>query len=65
LEGTGVIAFTIGPGLVPTETASNAVAQLAPQMGMAVAEFFTLNKHAVLSVEEAGAGFAVSIVFAD
>jgi NAD(P)-dependent dehydrogenase (short-subunit alcohol dehydrogenase family) len=65
LEGTGVIAFTIGPGLVPTETASNAVAQLAPQMGMTVDEFFTLNKNAVLSVEEAGAGFAVSIVFAD
>jgi hypothetical protein len=65
LEGTGVIAFTIGPGLVPTETASNAIAQLAPQMGMTVDEFFTLNKNAVLSVEEAGAGFAASIVFAD
>ncbi|HEX6305971.1 MAG TPA: SDR family oxidoreductase, partial [Anaerolineales bacterium] len=29
LEGTGVIAFTIGPGLVPTETATNAVEELA------------------------------------
>jgi len=65
LEGTGVIAFTIGPGLVPTETASKAVEQLAPQMGMTVDEFFTLNKNAVLSVEEAGAGFAASIVFAE
>ena len=36
LEGTNVIAYTIGPGLVPTETASKAVAQLAPQMGMSV-----------------------------
>ena len=65
LEGTGVIAFTIGPGLVPTETASEAVGRLAPLMGMTVDEFFELNKGAVLSVEEAGAGFAVSLVYAE
>ena len=64
LDGTGVIAYTIGPGLVPTETATNAVAQLAPQMGMSVEAFFEMNKGALLSVEEAGAGFAVSILFA-
>jgi NAD(P)-dependent dehydrogenase (short-subunit alcohol dehydrogenase family) len=63
LEGTGVIAYTIGPGLVPTATASNAIAQLAPKMGMTVEEFFELNKNAVLTPEEAGAGFAASIVF--
>jgi hypothetical protein len=33
-------------------------------MGMSVEEFFTLNKNAVLSVEEAGTGFAVSVVLA-
>jgi NAD(P)-dependent dehydrogenase (short-subunit alcohol dehydrogenase family) len=65
IEGTNVIAYTIGPGLVPTETASNAVAQLAPQMGMTVEQFFQMNKGAVLSVEEAGAGFAASTVFAE
>ena len=65
LEGTHVIAYTIGPGLVPTETASKAVAQLAPQMGMSVEQFFEMNKGALLSVEEAGAGFAMSIVFAE
>lgn len=65
LKGTGVIAYTIGPGLIPTETASKAVAQLAPQMGMSVEQFFETNKGAVLSVEEAGAGFAVSVVFAE
>jgi NAD(P)-dependent dehydrogenase (short-subunit alcohol dehydrogenase family) len=65
LESTNVIAYTIGPGLVPTETASKAVAQLAPQMGMSVEAFFEMNKGAVLSVEEAGAGFAASIVFAE
>ena len=65
LEGTNVIAYTIGPGLVPTATASKAVAQLAPQMGMSVEAFFEMNKGAVLSAEEAGAGFAASIVFAE
>ncbi len=64
LEGTGVIAYTIGPGLIPTETAQKAIAQLAPQMGMSVEQFFEMNKSAVLSAEEAGAGFAASIVFA-
>jgi NAD(P)-dependent dehydrogenase (short-subunit alcohol dehydrogenase family) len=65
LEGTRVFAYTIGPGLVPTETASRAVAQLAPHMGMSVEAFFEANKGAVLSVEAAGAGFAASIVFAE
>ena len=65
LEGTNVFAYTIGPGLVPTETASKAVGQLAPQMGMNVEQFFEMNKGAVLSVEEAGAGFAISVVFAE
>jgi NAD(P)-dependent dehydrogenase (short-subunit alcohol dehydrogenase family) len=65
LEGTGVIAFTIGPGLIPTETAVNAVNQIAPLMGMTVQEFYELNKALVLTPEEAGAGFAASLVFAD
>ena len=65
LEGTKVIAYTIGPGLVPTETASKAVSQLAPQIGMSVEQFFEMNKGIVLSVEEAGAGFAVSVVLAE
>jgi NAD(P)-dependent dehydrogenase (short-subunit alcohol dehydrogenase family) len=65
LEGTNVIAYTIGPGLVPTETASKAVGQLAPQMGMSVEQFFEMNKNVVLSVEEAGVGFALSVLFAE
>jgi NAD(P)-dependent dehydrogenase (short-subunit alcohol dehydrogenase family) len=65
LEGSGVIAYTIGPGLVPTQTASIAVEQLAPQLGMTVKEFYELNKNIVLTPEEAGVGFAISLVFAD
>jgi NAD(P)-dependent dehydrogenase (short-subunit alcohol dehydrogenase family) len=65
LEGTGVCAFTIGPGLVPTETATRAIADLAPHMGMNVEEFYETNASAMLSVEEAGTGFAVAVVYAD
>ena len=65
LEGTKVIAYTIGPGLVPTETAQKAVGKLAPQMGMSVQQFFEMNKGAVLSVEEAGVGFALSVLLAE
>jgi NAD(P)-dependent dehydrogenase (short-subunit alcohol dehydrogenase family) len=65
LEGTNVIAYTIGPGLVPTETATNAVAEIAPLMGMSLDEFYKMNKNAMLSIEEAGAGFAASVVFAE
>jgi len=65
LEGTNVTAYTIGPGLVPTETASKAIGQLAPQMGMSVEQFFEMNKGALLSVEEAGVGFALSVLFAE
>ena len=65
LEGTGVNAFTIGPGLVMTETASKAIERLAPLMGLTVGEFFKLNNKFMLSPEEAGAGFAVSILFAE
>ncbi|HMD82826.1 MAG TPA: hypothetical protein VKE92_16025, partial [Anaerolineales bacterium] len=50
---------------MPTETALNALSQLAPHMGMSVEQFFEMNKNAVLSIEEAGAGFAASVVFAE
>lgn len=65
LEATGVVAFTIGPGLVPTQTAQASVERLAPLMGMTVAEFFEMNRGAVLTVEEAGAGFAAAIALAE
>ncbi len=65
LENTGVIAFTIGPGLVPTETAQTAVQYIAPLMGLALDEFYAMNQNAILSVEAAGAGFAAAIALAD
>ena len=65
LENTGVIAFTIGPGLVPTETARSAVEHIAPLMGLSLDEFYHMNQGAILSVEAAGAGFAAAIALAE
>ncbi len=64
LENTGVSVLTIGPGLVMTETARRAVEKVAPKMGMTEEQFFEMNKNAMISVEEAGAGFALAVVFA-
>ena len=64
LEGTDVVAFTIGPGFVPTETAKTGVAKLAPQLGMSLNEFYEINKSAMLSIEEAGTGFAAAAALA-
>ena len=64
LAGTGVTAFTIGPGLVPTETALAAIDRVAPRLGMSVSEFWRMNRGAVLSVEAAGAGFAAAVAMA-
>ena len=64
LEDSGVIAFTIGPGIVPTATAQAGVAQIAPLYGKTVEEFFAMYKDVQLSVEAAGAGFAAAVALA-
>jgi len=65
LENTGINVFTIGPGLVPTKTATRAISELAPKIGMDEDTFYEINKGAMLTVEEAGAGFAAAVVLAD
>ena len=65
LADTGVIAFTIGPGLVPTKTAVAAIERIAPRLGMTIAEFWKSNGGAVVSIEAAGAGFAAAVALAD
>ena len=65
LDGTGVTAFTIGPGLVPTATACAAIERLAPRLGMSIDDFWTVNRGALVSVEAAGAGFAAAIAQAE
>ncbi len=62
LEGSGIYAFTIGPGLVKTETAMNAIEIVAESMGMSTDAFYEMNSQHILDVENAGIGFALSVV---
>lgn len=65
LEGSGVSAFTIGPGYVSTDTARNAIPQLAELMGKTPRELFEIVRQYELPVEAAGAGFAAAIALAE
>ena len=65
LEKTGVITFTIGPGVSPTQIFTNSVQRLAPMYGKTVDEFYAMVKDQFISVEAAGAGFAAAIALAD
>ncbi len=64
LEGKDVVVFTIGPGIVPTETMTAGVAQIASRYGKTPEEFYAMYKEQWLSVEAAGAGFAAAIALA-
>jgi NAD(P)-dependent dehydrogenase (short-subunit alcohol dehydrogenase family) len=65
LEGTGVFAFTIGPGYVPTRTAEESIPKLAALMNKSAEELFAIVKQYEISVEAAGAGFAAAISLAE
>jgi NAD(P)-dependent dehydrogenase (short-subunit alcohol dehydrogenase family) len=65
LEGTGVIVFTIGPGLVHTPGALAGIEKLAPLYDKTVEEFFEMSKEQVISAEGAGAGFAAAVALAE
>jgi NAD(P)-dependent dehydrogenase (short-subunit alcohol dehydrogenase family) len=62
VEGTGVYAFTIGPGISKTPGFSEGGAKVASLMGMSLEELFELNKNEQISPEAAGVGFALAIV---
>jgi hypothetical protein len=64
-EGTGVISFVIGPGLVPeTRGARTQIPKIAQMMGKTVEEFVEMSKAAIISVEAAGAGLAAAVALA-
>jgi len=65
LEGTGVVAFTIGPGLVHTPGALAGIEKLAPLYDKTVEEFVDMSKEQVISAEGAGAGFAAAVALAE
>ena len=64
VEGTGVYAFTIGPGISRTPGFIEGGAKVASYMGMSLDELFELNKNAQISLEAAGAGFTIAIALA-
>lgn len=64
LEGTGVCAFTIGPGISETPGAKEAIEKLASLYGKSVEEFYAMSKDQMISPEAAGAGFAASVALA-
>jgi NAD(P)-dependent dehydrogenase (short-subunit alcohol dehydrogenase family) len=64
LGNTAVSAFTIGPGFVPTRTATSSIPTLAAMMGKSEQETQEVLKPHTLSVEAAGAGFAAAVALA-
>ena len=65
LEGSHVYTYAIGPGLVKTETAMRGIKTVAARMGMTTDQFYEMNEEHILSAEEAGCGFAVSVLSAE
>jgi NAD(P)-dependent dehydrogenase (short-subunit alcohol dehydrogenase family) len=62
LENTGIFVYSIGPGLVKTETAQKAIEKVASFMNMSIPDFYEMNEKHILDAESAGTGFAVSVV---
>ena len=65
LEGTNIKTYSIGPGLVKTETAQRAIETVSALMGMTIPDFYEMNGKHIISAEEAGVGFAISVVNAE
>jgi NAD(P)-dependent dehydrogenase (short-subunit alcohol dehydrogenase family) len=61
LDGTGVYAFTIGPGISKTPGFFEGGGKVASFMGMSLDQLFELNKNAQISPEAAGTGFAFAV----
>ena len=60
-----VVAFTIGPGFVPTQTAASSIPRLAALLGKPVDELRDTPVAHTLSAEAAGAGFAAAVALAE
>ena len=64
LEDTNVSAYTIGPGLVKTQTAMGAIEVVAASMGMTTDAFYEMNDSHIIGADAAGLGFALSAAYA-
>ncbi|MFA6940064.1 MAG: SDR family oxidoreductase [Clostridiaceae bacterium] len=64
LENTSIITYSIGPGLVKTDTAKKAIETVSKLMNITMDEFYKMNENHIIDEETAGTGFAVSIALA-
>lgn len=65
LENTHVYSYTIGPGLVKTDTAQKSIEIIASQINMSTEEFYKINEAHILEAADAGLGFALSVINAE
>ncbi|QGU96335.1 hypothetical protein GOM49_15635 [Clostridium bovifaecis] len=65
LENTNIRVYTISPGLVKTETALKGIETVASHMGIATEEFYKMNEGHIIGIEDAGTGFAISVLMDD
>lgn len=65
LEDTNISVFTIGPGLVKTQTAMNPIEIVSASMGMSLDAFYEMNSNHILAADAAGLGFALSAAHAE
>ena len=61
LEDTDINVFSIGPGLVRTQTAQDAIRLVAARMNMTLDAFYEMNAKHILDAEYAGVGFAMAV----
>ena len=64
VEGKGVYAFTIGPGIVKTPGFIEGGGQVAKFMGITLDQLLEMNKNFEISPEAAGVGFAAAVALA-
>jgi len=65
VEGKEVHCYAIGPGIVRTPGFLEGGSKVAALMGISTDELNEMNKSALLTVEEAGTGFAASVALAE
>ncbi|MDF2942264.1 MAG: short-chain dehydrogenase/reductase [Herbinix sp.] len=62
IDGTGIIAYSIAPGFVKTDTAVKAVEIVATSLGITTEDFYKSLEELITDAEIAGVGYAVSVV---
>lgn len=62
IDGTDIIAYSIAPGFVRTDTAVKAVEIVADALKITTEDFYKSLEEIIVDAEIAGVGYAVSVV---